>query len=123
MLKEARRRARISARMQIVAKRTLMKSAPELWGLLDDEPQLRYWTSHLCGDDEEVEVIARKRGRLLAWRSEGAISAVFEVTLAEKGFGTKVEISAEADERLRRDALEQVLDDLAEPQRRPFSAV
>jgi hypothetical protein len=100
-----------------------MKSAPELWELLDDEPQLNYWSSHLCGNDGDVEMVGRKRGRMVAWRSEGAISATFEITLEEKGFGTKVEISAEADERLRRDALEQVLDDLAEPQRRPFSAV
>jgi hypothetical protein len=109
--------------MQIKATRTLMKSAPELWELLDDEPQLRYWSTHLCGNDGMVEVIARKRGRLLSWRSDGIRSATVEVKFAEKGFGTKVAICAEADEGLRRDALEQVLDDLAEPQRRPFSAV
>lgn len=109
--------------MQITAKRTLMKSAPELWELLDDEPQLRYWSSHLSGNDGELEVVARKRGRLLAWRSEGTRSVIVEVTFAEKGFGTKVTICAMANEGLRRDALEQVLDDLAEPQRRPFTTV
>lgn len=109
--------------MEITATRTLVKSPPELWELLDDEPQLRHWSSQLCGSDGAVEVISRKRGQVLAWRSEGARSATVEITMAEKGFGTQVEISAVTEGRLRRDALEQVLDDLAEPQRRPFSAV
>jgi hypothetical protein len=107
--------------MEITATRTLVKSAPELWELLDDEPQLRHWSSHLCGGDGPVKVLARRPGEVLVWRSDGAASATVAVSLAEKGFGTQVEISAEADGRLRRDALESVIDDLAEPQRRPFS--
>jgi hypothetical protein len=46
-----------------------------------------------------------------------------KVKLAEKGFGTQVAIAAKAGNGLRQDVLEQVLEDLAEPQRRPFSAV
>jgi hypothetical protein len=44
-----------------------------------------------------------------------------EVTMAEKGFGTRVEISASDDSGLVEADLEAVLDRLAEPQRRPFS--
>jgi hypothetical protein len=44
-----------------------------------------------------------------------------EVTMAEKGFGTRVEISASDDSGLVEADLEAVLDCLAEPQRRPFS--
>jgi hypothetical protein len=44
-----------------------------------------------------------------------------EVTMAEKGFGTRVELRAAPGSGLGEDDLEAVLDRLAEPQRRPFS--
>lgn len=43
-----------------------------------------------------------------------------EVTMAEKGFGTRVEIRAGEETGLGEADLEAVLDRLAEPQRRPF---
>ena len=43
-----------------------------------------------------------------------------EVRMAEKGFGTRVEIRAAAETGLMEADLEAVLDRLAEPQRRPF---
>lgn len=45
-----------------------------------------------------------------------------EVTMAEKGFGTRVEVRAEADSGLREVDLERILDHLAEPQRQPFGS-
>jgi hypothetical protein len=109
--------------MKISATRTLMKSAPELWELLDDEPQLRHWSACFCDGEDQIEVVAREPGRLLTWRSDGSQPVKVKVKLAEKGFGTQVAISAKARQGLREDALELVLDELAEPQRRPFSAV
>jgi len=44
-----------------------------------------------------------------------------EVTMAEKGFGTRVEIRAHEQSGFAEADLEAVLDRLAEPQRRPFS--
>ena len=44
-----------------------------------------------------------------------------EVTMAEKGFGTRVAIRADEGSGLEEADLEAVLDRLAEPQRRPFS--
>lgn len=44
-----------------------------------------------------------------------------EVTMAEKGFGTRVEIRASEQSGLGEGDLEAILDRLAEPQRRPFS--
>jgi hypothetical protein len=44
-----------------------------------------------------------------------------EVTMAQKGFGTRVELRAAEDTGLAKADLEAVLDRLAEPQRRPFS--
>jgi hypothetical protein len=43
-----------------------------------------------------------------------------EVTMAEKGFGTRVALRAGKDSGLGEADLEAVLDRLAEPQRRPF---
>jgi len=108
--------------MKITATRTLMKSAPELWELLDDELQLRHWSERLCDGegDGAVEVTAREPGRLLVWRSD---SVKVKVKLAEKGFGTQVAIAAKAQDGLKEAQLDEVLDELAEPQRRPFSGV
>jgi CBS domain-containing protein len=44
-----------------------------------------------------------------------------EVTMAEKGFGTRVALRADERSGLGEADLEAVLDRLAEPQRRPFS--
>jgi hypothetical protein len=44
-----------------------------------------------------------------------------EVTMAEKGFGTRVRLRAGEESGLVVADLEAVLDRLAEPQRRPFS--
>jgi len=44
-----------------------------------------------------------------------------EVTMAEKGFGTRVEVRAVEGSGLAEADLEAFLDRLAEPQRRPFS--
>ena len=44
-----------------------------------------------------------------------------EVTMAEKGFGTRVELRAADGSGLLESDLEAVLDRLAEPQRRPFT--
>jgi hypothetical protein len=44
-----------------------------------------------------------------------------EVTMAEKGFGTRVELRAGHDSGMEKDDLERILDRLAEPQRQPFT--
>lgn len=45
-----------------------------------------------------------------------------EISMAEKGFGTRVEIRAADDSGLREEDLERLLDRLAEPQRLPFGS-
>lgn len=45
-----------------------------------------------------------------------------EVTMAEKGFGTRVELRAGEDSGLAESDLEQLLDRLAEPQKQPFGS-
>ncbi|HET8862261.1 MAG TPA: hypothetical protein VFM94_03325 [Solirubrobacterales bacterium] len=44
-----------------------------------------------------------------------------EVTMAEKGFGTRVELRAEETTGLAEADLERFLDRLAEPQKKPFA--
>ena len=46
----------------------------------------------------------------------------FEVTMAEKGFGTRVEVRAAADSGLSEADLERLLDRLAEPHKQPFGS-
>jgi hypothetical protein len=45
-----------------------------------------------------------------------------EVTMAEKGFGTRVAIRSEEHKGLSEADLEAILDHLAEPQKRPFTS-
>jgi hypothetical protein len=44
-----------------------------------------------------------------------------EVTMAEKGFGTRVELRAGTESGLAETDLERILDDLAEPRKKPFA--
>jgi hypothetical protein len=45
-----------------------------------------------------------------------------EVTMAEKGFGTRVAVRAADESGLAEADLERILDRLAEPQKQPFSS-
>ncbi len=45
-----------------------------------------------------------------------------EVTMAEKGFGTRVEVRADESSGLALADLERILDGLAEPQKQPFDS-
>ena len=107
----------------VQAERTLVKSPPELWGLLDDPELMRRWTGELLGCDPlTVEVKARSPGELLAWRPAGqGDSAAIELVLAEKGWGTNVSIRAEGSGEDIRTVLERLLDELSSPQKRPFA--
>ena len=49
----------------------------------------------------------------------GSVEGV-EVTMAEKGFGTRVEIRAGEGSGLGVEYLERLLDEFAEPQKQPF---
>jgi hypothetical protein len=45
-----------------------------------------------------------------------------EVTMAEKGFGTRVELRAEEGSGLSEEDLERLLDTLSQPSRQPFGS-
>jgi hypothetical protein len=110
------------------AQRTLVKSAPELWELADDLARMEAWMAGLVGAQTpvDVEVTDRDPERVLAWRANGTSGAHARIAieLAERGFGTAVQITAQhsrPDAASADAALEQLLDELGSPERRPFS--
>jgi hypothetical protein len=114
--------------MESKTKRTLVKSAPELWELADDQARMEVWMGGLIGARTPiaVEVVDRDPGRVLAWRSaEPRAHARIALELAESGFGTAVAITAQHSRPDPGDAiaaLEGLLDELGSPERRPFVA-
>ena len=113
--------------MERNAKRTLVKSAPELWELADDLYRMETWMARVVGASGPVpiEVVQRQPERLLAWRAKGpeAQDARIALELAERGFGTAVSITARRPVREARGVggvLERLLDELGSPERRPF---
>jgi uncharacterized protein YndB with AHSA1/START domain len=107
------------------AERTLVKSPPELWELVDDAELMRRWATDLLGvRDDRIEVTRRSPGERLAWRPLGrADETGIELSLSEKGWGTNVVIEARRGDgrELAKAALEEALDELSAPQRRPFT--
>jgi hypothetical protein len=112
--------------MESKAKRTLVKSAPELWELADNLARMQAWMGGLVGHPHpvRVEVTDRDPERMLAWRSESGGSARIAIELADSGFGTSVAITAQhsrPDPGKAIAALEGLLDELGSPERRPFA--
>jgi hypothetical protein len=118
--------------MEARAQRTLVKSAPELWELADDLARMESWMAGFVGmpGSVRVEVTERVPKALIAWRalpSHPTHTVGFEqlsIALAEKGLGTSVSVTARhamADPGQAVAALERLLDELAAPERRPFS--
>jgi hypothetical protein len=108
------------------ASRTLVKSPPELWQLIDQPDRMQGLMSALLGRATEVKVKERKPESMLRWQAAGdGEEAWIEVELAEKGWGTRVEVSAESpSEPTKLEGwLEAVLEELATPQKRPFESV
>lgn len=108
--------------MTIRIERTLVKSAPELWELLDDPELMRRWSAALAGaaDPGGIAVTRRDEGRRLAWRTT-APAVALDLWLKGKGFGTAVTIMAATERELTGAMLETLLDELGSPQRRPFA--
>lgn len=108
--------------MESTAKRTLVKSAPELWELADDLQRMEAWLCDVAGRSVPgIEVTEREREQRLAWKNAEAAIAL---ELAEGTFGTAVRIRAHheaVDPNGAKAALERLLDELGSPERRPFT--
>ncbi|MBM3666169.1 MAG: hypothetical protein FJW90_01575 [Actinobacteria bacterium] len=108
------------------ATRTLVKSPPELWELLDQPERMQGLMCSLLGRATEIKVYERDPGACLGWEaSEGGEGAWIEIELAEKGWGTSVQLAAEnGGQGTRLEGwLEAVMDELAMPSKRPFDGV
>jgi hypothetical protein len=105
------------------ASRTLVKSPPELWEMIDQAERMEGMMSGLLGRAADVSVSEREPESLLCWEATGVDEyAWIKVKLAEKGWGTHVEVSAESKTEPVKLAgwLDAVLEELATPQKRPF---
>jgi hypothetical protein len=106
------------------AKRTLVKSPPELWEIVDDRELMGRLSAELFGS-HAIEVVERRPGKRLSWRVAGLSEARVELGLAEMGWGTRVAIRvgehAGRDEEAGGAVLERLLDQLGSAQR-PLSA-
>jgi hypothetical protein len=113
--------------MESKAKRTLVKSAPELWELADDLTRMESWMGGLVGSSApvQIEITDREPERMLAWRAADPVAqGRIAIELAGSGFGTAVRITAQhsrPDPAEAIAALEGLLDELGSPERRPFS--
>lgn len=113
--------------MESKAKRTLVKSAPELWELADDLSRMEAWMGGLVGTSRPIaiEVTKREPERVLVWRAaQRGAEARIAIELAASGFGTAVAITAQHSRPDPGDAiaaLEGLLDELGSPERRPFA--
>jgi hypothetical protein len=113
--------------MKTKARRTLVKSAPELWEVADDIARMEAWMAGVVGESESIPVEVTKRDpeRALAWqagRSDGSQTRI-GLELAERGLGTRVSLVAHHSRGDREGvdaALEQLLDELASTTRRPL---
>jgi hypothetical protein len=108
------------------ASRTLVKSQPELWELIDQPERMQGLMCALLGRAADVTVNEREPESVLRWEASGdGADAWIEVQLAEKGWGTNVKLKAEnGDEPTKLEGwLDAVLDELATPQKRPFEGM
>jgi hypothetical protein len=108
------------------ASRTLVKSPPELWELLDQPERMQGLMSALIGEATDVNVYERQPGSLLCWEArQGGESAWIEIELAESGYGTKVSVSAENGREPKKleGWLDAVMEELSTPEKRPFDGI
>ncbi len=109
------------------AERTLVKSQPELWQLVDQHERIQGWSSGLLGHAAEVAVTERDPEARLAWAASAAeVVASIEIALEQDGWGTTVAIAADREGATATELegwLDAVLDELAEPEKRPFQGL
>jgi hypothetical protein len=85
--------------METKVRRTLVKSAPEIWELASSVSRMEAWTADLLGAERPVpvEVFASEPERVLAWMSVASVelTAAIAVEFSEGSFGTVVQVIAE----------------------------
>jgi hypothetical protein len=107
------------------ATRTLVKSAPELWEMIDRPERMEGLMAALVGRAIDIRVLERRPGERLAWEARSHFDAGrIEVDLNESGWGTEIALSAECRRTIPLEGwLDAVLDELATPEKRPFDGI
>ncbi|HEX2359203.1 MAG TPA: hypothetical protein VHH72_05265 [Solirubrobacterales bacterium] len=107
------------------ASRTLVKSPPELWEMLDQPERMEGLMSALVGYATEIQIAEREPGERLVWESHSHLDpARIEVEIVESGWGTQIEVSAECASPQRLAGwLDAVMEELATPEKRPFDGI
>jgi hypothetical protein len=107
------------------ASRTLVKSPPELWEMIDQRERMQGLMAALVGRDVEIRVYERRPGERLAWEARSHFdSARIEVDISSSGWGTEIVVSAECRRPISLGGwLDAVLDELATPEKRPFDGI
>lgn len=107
------------------ATRTLVKSPPELWEMLDSPERMQGMMSALVGHATEIQVSRREPETRLAWEARSHFSpARIEVEIGESGWGTQIEVTADCDAPQRLEGwLDAVMEELATPEKRPFDGL
>jgi hypothetical protein len=108
------------------ASKTLVKSPPEVWEMLDQEERMQGLMSALLGRASEIEISMRAPESRLVWESVGTDDrARIEVDMEEKGWGTHVEVKATCERKgIKLDGwLEAVMEELSTPEKRPFDGI
>ena len=108
--------------MEIKVRRTLVKSAPEVWELASNVSRMEAWTADLLGAERPVpvEVVASEPERVLVWMSVASVepTVAIAIELSEGGFGTVVHVIAEHSQQESTHAeaaLQRLLIELAVP--------
>ena len=108
------------------ASRTLVKSLPELWEMLDQPDRMQGLMSSLLGHATEIDVYERDPGSHLGWESrEDGDQNWIEVEIGEKGWGTEVKVTASCAQSGKRleGWLDAVMEELSVPTKRPFQGM
>jgi hypothetical protein len=107
------------------ASRTVVKSPPELWEMIDQPERMQGLMSALVGRSIDIKVVEREPGERLAWEARSHFSrGRIEVEMNESGWGTKIAVSAECRRSIALEGwLDAVLDELSTPEKRPFDGI
>lgn len=107
------------------AEKTLVKSLPELWELVNQPERMQGLISALIGRAAEVKVTASEPEVRLAWEAAAvAEQASIEIQMEEKGWGTRVKVEVSRDEEAGlEDWLEALMEEFSAHDRRPFQGL
>lgn len=105
--------------------KTLVKSLPELWELVNEPERMQGLISALIGRAAEVRVTASEPEVRLAWEAAAVEEkASIEIEMEEKGWGTHVKVEVtRADETGLEDWLDALMDEFSANDRRPFQGL